>query len=334
MPNACVSGGSATAGLSIDLFGEVTLRDGARRAIAAPRAVRELAACLALNAAARPVRREALAEMLWPDSGADASRQRLRTALWRLRGALGEDLAELLCQDADTVWLNPDRLGDTCHGRFEAGIVAACTVPPGSASEADTAALEQTLALYAAPLMEAHDSAWIVPHRERFANLYCQGLERQIAWHRSHGDTAALADAARRLLAVDPYREDIHALLIGHYAGCGQPRRALHQFEVCRSAIEQDLGLAAPLARDALGMARAAAAQAVAAHSLAESPQTPSVTAAADLARMLAGLDTSIAQLNRRIGTLCDRLDAVLSGAPPDTTSRPLPARTRPRGRS
>lgn len=321
MPNACVSGGRATAGLSIDLFGHVTLRDSARRSISAPKAVRELAGCLALHALARPLRREVLAEMLWPGSGAEASRQRLRTVLWRLRGALGETLAGHVRHDGDAVWLDGVQPPDSDHARFESGISAACATPLDALTEEDAAALERTLALYAAPLMEGHDGAWIVPHRERFAALYCRGLERQIAWHGARGEADALATAARRLLEVDPYREDIHALLIGHYAGSGQPGRALRQFDACRAAVEQDLGLPAPLARDALGAAQAAAQRAASARSLAEGPATPTVTAAAELARMLAGLDASIARLNRQIGALCERLEAVQTPRSPDRRS-------------
>lgn len=307
--------GVGTPALAIDLFGPVTLRDAqTRHAIAAPRAMRALAGCLALEAATRPVRREVLAEMLWPDCGAEASRQRLRTALWRLRQALGTPHAALVRHDPEAVWLDRPPAWTAAHRAFETGIAAACAVPLDAMAAPDAEALAEALALYAGPLMEGHDGAWIVPHRERFAELYARGLQRLLAWQRARGDAGAAAATAQRLLAVEPYREDLHAALIAHYAGTGQPGQALRQFDRCRSALEEDLGMQPRAAREALAAALARAGQVAAAASLTELP-APDGSPTEGLIALLERLDASLARLDRAIAGLADRLSAALPPA-------------------
>src|SRR5262245_41678930 len=68
--------------------------------------VRALLAYLALEAC--PHRREALAELLWPDQGA-AARTSLRVALKTLRHALGDQITQppFLLISRETVQLNP-----------------------------------------------------------------------------------------------------------------------------------------------------------------------------------------------------------------------------------
>lgn len=309
MQDCSVSATCHPAALTLHLFGEVTLSDrsdGTR--IPLPKSIRELAGCLALHAASRPVRRDALAEMLWPDCAPEISRGRLRTALWRLRQALGQRHAAFVGQDAEKVWLEPDGFPEPPHAAFESAVGHACARPLATLTGGDFDALDAALSLYHAPLMEGYDAAWILPLRERFAELYCRGLECELAWHRVRGDGEGTAWAAQRLLALDPYREDVHALLIGQYAEAGQLRRAMRQFQNCQMAIEGELGVRPDRAREALAEALERAGR-TAARRPGDSMSVGSASNA-ELARILARLEASIDGLNAQVAALCSALSA------------------------
>lgn len=290
---------------AVEVLGEVTVvaQPGGRR-LMLPKGCREVLGALALFAVLRPIRREALAELLWPEADADASRARLRTGLWRLRRSLaaagGPAAAALLCQNADLIWLNRAALALPAHLEFAIGVERLCGKPVAVMDVAGFREMDALLAIYTGPLMEGHDSAWVLAERARLADLYGRALERQIIWYRSRDDGDNAANLARRLLSHDPYREDIHELLIGHYAGAGQPRRALQQFQECRAAFEGDLGLPAARAKAALERALA--------------PD------AAGLTQVIAGLDASIRRLDRQISLFCAAMDK---------RSAPQPVRTR-----
>lgn len=280
--------------LNVDVFGGIAAVDSRNAgSLALSRAGQELLGCLVLVAADRPLRREALAEMLWPDCDLDASRQRLRSALWRLRRSLGTGLRAAVCHDGDRVWCDRNHLAPLPHARFAETIETCCAGPVEAMTAEDFRHLDAALELYAAPVMDGFDSTWILPHRERFAELYCRGLERQITWYRTHGNPEATIRAGRTLLREDPYREDVHAMLIGLYAAAGQPRRALRQFHDCRAAIEEDLGVAPTNARAALQKALVAPAQ----------PAAPA-GAGVRIDEILEGLQQTIQTLNRQIGVL------------------------------
>lgn len=278
---------------TVEVLGEVTIveQNGGRRLVL-PRGCREVLGALAVFAVLRPIRREALAELLWPDADAEASRARLRTGLWRLRRSLsdaGAQGAAIFGQNADLIWLNRAAMALPAHLSFAIGVERLCSQPVEAMDVEGFREMDGLLALYAGPLMEGHDSAWVLAERARLADLYGRGLERQIAWYRRRDEGDNAATMARRLLNHDPYREDLHAMLIGHYADVGQPRRALLQFQECRVALEQDLGLAAPRAKAAL-----------------ERALTPD---AAGLTQVIAGLDASIRRLDRQISLFCAAMD-------------------------
>lgn len=273
------------------LFGDVTIsRVSDGHSCAVPRASRQVLGCLALYATARPIRRETLIEMLWPDANPETALGRLRTTLWRLKHGLGQAGDGLVCPDTTTIQLDPALGCVWDHGRFAAGVSRHLATPMAQMTAADFADLDAVLSLYTAPLMAGYDAAWIMPERERFADLYARGLERQIAWFRSCKDQNGMIERARRLLDHDPYREDLHALLITAYAAAGQPRRALHQMRACEDAIQADLGLVPQQARTALRRAM--------------QTEPPQPEPAPDLAKALARLETSIRQLDRRIAHL------------------------------
>jgi TolB-like protein len=196
-----------------------------RAAIPAGRKVRALLACLALSPGqAWP--REKLMALLWSDRSDEQARASLRQALAEMRRVLGEPTP--VHAEHDAVGLDPTLLAvDVLE--FE--------------RLAKAGKLDEAAALYRGPLLDGHgvrDDAfedWVRVERTRLHDLAVDVLARLAT---SQSGKAAIA-TARRLLQLDPAREETHRLLMRLYAAAGQRAQALRQYDHCRDILQRDL---------------------------------------------------------------------------------------------
>ena len=233
--------------LELRLLGATELRrDGAP--VAAPdwrrERVRSLLAHLALHGT---VSRGQVGNDLWPALDAEAQSRNLRVTLSYLLRVLEPDrpprgASFFVRQDGNHLVLHPgDRLGVDVW-TFDA--------LAGGAREADgrgapSAALDQALAaveLCRGEPAELAGEPWAVPLVERwrlsFAGLATRAGELLLA----RGAVDGALALAERALAVDPWREEAHRLVVAAHRLAGDDlaaRRALGRF---RSAID-DLGI-------------------------------------------------------------------------------------------
>ncbi|HYM80908.1 MAG TPA: BTAD domain-containing putative transcriptional regulator [Candidatus Limnocylindria bacterium] len=224
----------------------------------ARRAAEHLVAYLALRRG-QPVRREALAELLWPGAAPEASRNRFDVALNTARQALEPNTpargpfrrlhtegglcrlaSERLALDVEQF----ERLARATQPWLERQSrtpwVPLARVARGDARRA-AAALEIALAAYPGDLLpELADAPWVVRERERLRE-HCHRLQL------AHGHLALAlgrvepaADAARQVLASDPLHEEAERLLLRALGALGE-----------RAAVVRSYGeFAARLARE------------------------------------------------------------------------------------
>ncbi|HOT92626.1 MAG TPA: BTAD domain-containing putative transcriptional regulator [Anaerolineae bacterium] len=235
--------------LSLTLLGTLAITlDGQPVAGIESDKARALLAHLALEPE-RAFRREALSALLWPEAAPAQAAQNLRQALYNLRRALGEafllttpqtvqfNAAADVTVDALTwrrLWSETQthrhRRRETCRPCLER--------------------LAQAIALYRGDLLAgfalkdcpAFDD-WLAVERER---LHVQALEALTLLANAaerRGDYPAAQEYARRLLALEPWQEAAHRHLMRLLALDGRRAAALAQFEVCRRALDEELGL-------------------------------------------------------------------------------------------
>ncbi|HMN27119.1 MAG TPA: bacterial transcriptional activator domain-containing protein, partial [Caldilineaceae bacterium] len=77
--------------------------------------------------------------------------------------------------------------------------------------------------------------------RTRLRERYLHGLQLLGDQLASRGDQAGAANALRRVLKEEPWREETHRQLMLLLAQSGQRRAALAQFELCRQALASEL---------------------------------------------------------------------------------------------
>lgn len=219
-----------------------------------------LLAYLALPAGS-PHPREKLAALFWGDRGEEQARGSLRNALSALRAALGP---EAIAVDRDAIELRPgfvDLDVDRLTARGDGG-------PP-----VDLIDLALRTELLAGAQSRSEEFAeWLAFERDRCRGLAQAAARAAIATLAAAGSLAAAIDLARRLVAVDPLREQSHRLLMELLLSAGERTDAMAQFRRCRQLLKDDLGVE-PSAETRAVAARIARADA--AEVLMETPPEP-----------------------------------------------------------
>jgi serine/threonine-protein kinase len=152
-----------------------------------------LLALLAL-ARGRPVTRDKLIALLWPESPPDRARHQLSDVVYIVRGALGEDVVR---SAGDDLVLNPDAIASDV-GTFEQLL--------------DEGRLEPAVEMFAGPLLDGFhlsDAAelerWLDTERARLDQRYAAALASLAEASEGRHDFAAAVGWWRRLAARDPY---------------------------------------------------------------------------------------------------------------------------------
>jgi TolB-like protein len=227
---------AGAAGLRLRLLGPVMVTiDGRPVAIAAKKA-RALLGYLALREGAE-VARGLLTGLLWGERSEDQARASLRQTLSELKGALGETASSsILASKGAIAWAQGSAWIDA--GQVER-----------AADSTDEAALREAAALTGGELMEglivaeAGFELWLTAERERFRLLACDIHARLM--ERAERDERleeALAHGLK-LISFDPLREQVHRALMRLYAAQGRHDAALAQYERCRRALADQLGV-------------------------------------------------------------------------------------------
>lgn len=213
--------------LSLKLLGQFEIRDSSDQPLTLPtRKTRALLSYLAIHAN-RPQPRERLMALLWGDRDDKQARQSLNHALRAIRKLAEPDGNSLIESDGEIVML-----------RGEALVSDAARLRELVDSRPSEAA-----ALYAGPFLDGlsvPDPAfedWLQTTRSEFHALACKALEAAA----NTNDKTTAVDALRRLLTLDPLREDAHRHLMNLLYYSGDRTAALRQYQDCADILEREL---------------------------------------------------------------------------------------------
>ncbi|HSM58116.1 MAG TPA: BTAD domain-containing putative transcriptional regulator [Candidatus Sulfomarinibacteraceae bacterium] len=237
--------------LKISLFGNLHISLDGDRTVELEPATRSMLAYLLLYQYRRPrtarPRRELLANQFWSDYEERQARRCLSTALWRLRRSLE---AEGIPGDAYIV-TNNDEVGFNFASdhwldvtAFEEKMAQGMRRPVASMTEADARALQEALSLYVGDLFEDCYDDWILRHRERLHLQYLSSLGRLMQYFEAKQLFGKALAYGRKILSVDPLREQIHRYLMRLYVRNDQPGLAVQQYETCERILHEELGIA------------------------------------------------------------------------------------------
>ncbi|MFI2780755.1 ATP-binding protein [Streptomyces sp. ALB3] len=185
--------------------------------------------------------REQVIATCWPDADQRTAAGSLRVALHSARHTLEPELLPRVASSyliSDGAFLRLDS-ATVCIDADEAESAARAALADGGLHELGAALDRFTGEL----LPEDRYARWADDRRGRLALLREQLLLRL---GRAHLDRGAAADAvtvAQQVLAASPAEELAHRILIEAWLRQGLRRRAVHQYHVCREALDTELGV-------------------------------------------------------------------------------------------
>ncbi|HZO93188.1 MAG TPA: AAA family ATPase [Candidatus Baltobacteraceae bacterium] len=171
--------------------------------------------------------RSDVAFALWPDAPNETARANLRRHLGYLQAALPP--GRWLAGDAKTLrW----------DGR------ASVDVTEFEALSADERGRAAAVELYGGDLLEAFgDEEWLLAERERLRALQIANLSALIVARRIDRDVTAAVEYARRLLSLDPAREDALRHIMALRTELGDRAGALGAYETFVRFVREELGV-------------------------------------------------------------------------------------------
>jgi DNA-binding SARP family transcriptional activator/TolB-like protein len=216
---------------SIKLLGDPVL-SGPAGAVTGRAAYRRRLALLGVLAVARgrPVGRERLIGLLWPDHPAEAARHTLSEGLYVLRKELGDNLFTSL---GDEIALNPAVMASDV-GEFEAAL--------------EEGRLEDAVRAYGGPLLDGfyvsdapEFERWVDAERDRLARLYARALEELAVAAEVRGELLHAAEWWRRLGVHDPFGSRVILRLVRALEAAGERAAALRAAAAHASFLRQEL---------------------------------------------------------------------------------------------
>ncbi|MGI9493589.1 MAG: AfsR/SARP family transcriptional regulator [Geminicoccaceae bacterium] len=231
--------------IEIKLFGgfSATLEAEQRRLPIPPRAAKLLTYCLFHRACRHS--REHLIDLFWPETPLEQAQSSLNSTLSRLRCAIPKDIGPVIVSEgrealglADSVKLSTDVDAFVHDVRIDEQ-----PIDRHALRKEEAAQLKSALDLYRGDLLPGWYDDWLLVERERLRHLYIVGLSRLMT---HFGDVGALELAisyGRRLLALEPLREQVHRSMMDLYMRSGHRAAALKQYAQCCELLEEELGV-------------------------------------------------------------------------------------------
>jgi predicted ATPase/DNA-binding SARP family transcriptional activator len=215
--------------------------------------VRALLAYLALESD-RPIPRQSLTGLLWPERPERLARHDLSQALYNLRSTLGDQATAppFIIVTRQTVQFNPlsDHWLDVTAF---IGLIEACKQHAHrrlDLCEPCIERLHQLIHIYEGDVLEGFycdDSLpfeeWLFFQRERFHQLAVNGLRNLVRCHERRGEHRQALTYARHFVALEPYDEAAHRQMMRALAATGQRNMALRQYKACHRFLEAELGV-------------------------------------------------------------------------------------------
>ena len=257
----------------------ITDQDAAAITSPAPALLLGYLICHAANG--QPITRSRLAGTLWPDMTEARARRNLTDALYRLRRAIGREIADqVLRVDDDMI-----ALGDVTIDVAEFRRLAA------SAQAADW---QTALNLYTDDLLDDLDTDWLLAPREHLHEVFLTTLERVCVADLESGHLSEALTVALRWVESDPLSESAHATVMRLYARLGRHADALRQYDRLAQLLDQDLKIEPLPETRALAAALRSEIE-LARHVPAPVPALPFVGRAGERALLLEAVEATIA---------------------------------------
>jgi len=194
----------------------------------------------------RPIRRDVLMALQWPDHSHNSARNNLNVALYSLRSTLdglGQEAQPILYRDGCYI-LNPDLTWWIDRNEFLSAVDDARLARRADRPRQVIEACRKAIRLYRGPLFEDDGGGeWYLPEQRRLEDLYGQALEDIAEIHFQLGQLPDALQFGQLAISHDPCSEATHRLLMRCYASKHQQQLVSRQYRVCVAALHDELGI-------------------------------------------------------------------------------------------
>ncbi len=199
--------------------------------------LQELLAYLLLHRG-KPVSRQQIAFLFWPDTSEEQARTNLRNLLHRLRKALPASPQFLIIDETRIHW-RTDIDFSLDIAEFDALVLQAESAPRTERIDL----LEKALAVYGGDLLPECFSDWLLSERERFHQGRLSILKTLAELYESQRVYAKAVAKVQELVRLESLDENAYAWLMRLLALEGNRGQALHVYHTCAETIHRELGI-------------------------------------------------------------------------------------------
>lgn len=191
--------------------------------------------------------KDVLAEILWPESDPDAAANRLRVAVHELRKMLtdrgvAKKLPSYIAQQEGAYYFDTTLDHWTDVDAFELQIRRARESLDHGEEEEALASFQAAEALYQGDyLRDDPFFEWSTASRERLREEHLSMLAQVAEIYAARGEPAEAAAFCRKILRLEPWREEVYRHLMQYLAAAGRPAEALRVYEECRRAMQAEV---------------------------------------------------------------------------------------------
>ena len=192
----------------------------------------------------RPVRRDVLMALEWPDHSYTSARNNLNVALCSLRNTLDrkELGAQVILHKEGCYLLNPELTCWVDRSEFLSKVREAQRARAADNPQQAITACRSAVQLYRGSLFEDDPRAeWYLPERRQLKELYLQSLEYVAAAYCDHGQVLAAIELGQQAISADPCYEPGHRLLMRCYARQQQQQLVSRQYRLCADSLRDEL---------------------------------------------------------------------------------------------
>ncbi len=188
-----------------------------------------LLAALALREG-KPIERQRLAGIIWPESSDESALHNLRQTLTRLRSVLGSAGSNIESVSPRSLAL-----------RLDGAVTVDALEFDQSCRNGSPQALEAALGLYIGPLLSECDEPFAREAREFRSREYLEASDRLAAHYLSEKNFHDAIRVLRRASSSDPYREKTCRDLMSALSASGEVPSAMEVYRAFRRLLREDL---------------------------------------------------------------------------------------------
>jgi DNA-binding SARP family transcriptional activator len=193
----------------------------------------------------RPIGKEILMDLYWPNAEPHAARNNLNVAVYGLRQAFARiSRRSVVLFRSDSYLINPELDLWMDHEAFAGHLAAARALEREGAPALAMDRYRCAEALYRGDFLEEDRyEDWVERLRQSFRDDYLGLLDRLSERSFEQDDYGACLALCNKMLAIDPCHETAHRRAMRCWCRQGVPHLAVRQYHVCRESLARMLQL-------------------------------------------------------------------------------------------